>query len=244
MDSDATNVENIDFSIISKARVMVVDSAEENRKVIAECFEQTDVEVFHFNNPRSAIESLKEYEFDLIFMDVDLLETDDGAVSIVMAKISKAPVISLTTKGLKNIDFVSNGLKVVGHIKKPISKIELFKICIRVLNSSHLLNEKGEMTEEINLFEEANEDNARDFLKEEAQKVSSLYKLAYASNDLNQIKEFAQSLHEVAQKYKIDYFLSYSNDLLKKIELFDIDTISKMMNNYIKVLNLLKKKAK
>ena len=236
--------EDIDFSLINSAKLMVIAQAEENRAVISKSFEETENEILYFNNPRSAIESLKETSVDLIFMDVDLLEIDDGAVSKVMANISKAPVVSLTNKSLKNIDFVSNGLKVVGHLKKPISKVELFKVCIKVLNSSHLLNKSSSAIQESTVFDNVDINKAKNFLLESAQEIAEVYKSAYSTHDLNQTKQFADLLMKLAMKYQLDYFVNYANDLIKKIELFDIDAIEKLMENYNELINILKKKAK
>ena len=244
VNNDDINEGDIDFSVINPAKVMVIDEAEENRKVIAECFAESQVEVFYFNNPRDAIEVLKEKSVDLIFMDVDLLEIDDGAVSKVMARMSKAPVVSLTTRSLKNIDFVDNGLKVIGHIKKPISKMELFKICIKVLNSSHLFNKKSLTTQVENIFIDIDTTQASAFVSEISKKALVLYKKAHATHDLNQSKQFADLLLEVATKHQVQHFISYAKDLLKKIELFDIDAIEKLMDNYITLVNILQKKAK
>lgn len=242
--ADIEKNEKLDFTVLNAAKIIVVDEAEENRVVFAESFTKTKIDANYFNNPRSAIEFLKNNTVELIFMDVDLLEMDDGAASKVMARLSKAPVVTLTTRSLKDISFAPNGLKVIGHLKKPIAKLALFKLCIKTLNSSHLLKKQTLQIEKEKAFDNVQQAHIKDFLSEVRTEVDSLHKKAQTTNDLHQSEKFAKSLKTLAKKYKIEYFVTYGDELLKKIELFDIDAIEKLMDNYNELINILKKKAK
>ena len=127
----------VDFTQIrpSGASVMLIDEDQSVCKTIEENFQNTAVEVSSFVNTRDAIAVLQNKKFDMIFIDIDMLSVDDSAVSKVIVNMSRAPVVTLTSVRLKNIEFDKDGVAPVGHLKKPISRFELFKISLEVLDS-------------------------------------------------------------------------------------------------------------
>jgi signal transduction histidine kinase/CheY-like chemotaxis protein len=235
--------DEIDFSMIKESTVAVIDSDEKNIKVFTESFENTKIQFLVFRDPRDAIETLKQKNVDLIFMDVELLNIDDGAFSKVIAKISNAPIVSLTTGSLKGISFANNGVKIVGHIMKPILQVNLFQLCIKLLNSSHLIATQTTSTQDLKLFNDLNIEHAKGFLNAYQKQIKKQYEIAHATNDLNQSKYFAETLLEVAHEYHLEYFENYANDLLKKIEFFDIESIGSLMDGFLQQITILKNKV-
>jgi signal transduction histidine kinase len=130
----------VDFTQVrpSGASVMIIDEDQSICNAIEDNFQGTAVEVSSFVNTRDAIAVLQNKKFDMIFIDIDMLSVDDSAVSKVILNMSRAPVVTLTNVRLKDIDFAEDGVKPVGHLKKPISKFELFKISLEVLDSKKL----------------------------------------------------------------------------------------------------------
>lgn len=130
----------VDFTQISPggASVMVIDQNKTICNFITENFQNTAVEVSAFVSTRDAIAVLKNKKFDMIFIDIDMLSVDESAVSKVIVNMSRAPVVTLTNIRLKDIDFDKDGVKPVGHLKKPISRFELFKKSLEVLDSKSL----------------------------------------------------------------------------------------------------------
>lgn len=128
--------ENVDFSLLKEeSQIMVVAPKDANYQTILEAFQSSKVELFAYSDLREAMETLKDRRIELIFIDVDILNRDDGAVSKVLTKITTAAVVPLVTSRIKEIDFKDTQLKPMGFLKKPISKSELFKISFKVLNT-------------------------------------------------------------------------------------------------------------
>lgn len=128
--------ENVDFSLIREnAQVMIVAEKNQDYTTIVDAFAQSQVKLFSYANLREAVQTLKNEEIDLIFADVDILNNDEGAGSKVIASISKARVVALVTTRVKELKLVNTPLKPSGFLKKPLSKSELFKISLKVLNS-------------------------------------------------------------------------------------------------------------
>ncbi|WP_428739551.1 ATP-binding protein [Sulfurimonas sp.] len=132
---------DINFAQIAPegASVMVIESDQGCVDTIVESFMQSHVRVVHFQTPREAIEELKKVKYDLLFINIDILTTDENAISKVIAKISNAPVVTLTNSNIKEFDISEKGAKIVAHLKKPLSRRELFKISIKVLNFPEML---------------------------------------------------------------------------------------------------------
>jgi len=130
----------VDFSqiISSGTSVMIIDEDQSICNTIEGNFRDSAVEVSSFANTRDAIAVLKSKKFDLIFIDIDMLSVDDSAVSKVIVNISRAPVVTMTKVRLKDIEFDEAGVVPIGHLKKPISRFELFKISLEILDSKKL----------------------------------------------------------------------------------------------------------
>lgn len=121
------------------ALLMVIEKETQAVETIVESFLESHVRVTHFDAPRDAIDELKRTKYDMILIDIDVLTSDENALSKVIAKISQAPVVTLTQHNVKEAHISEQGARVVGHLKKPISKRELFKISLKVLNFPELL---------------------------------------------------------------------------------------------------------
>ncbi len=230
---DDMDESNIDFTLLKPdgGHIMVIDDLEASSEVIKDAFMDSSLEVSTFTSPREGLELLKTKKFDLLFVDITILSSDDNAVSKVIAKISQAPLVTLTAQSTKGISFVKDGANVVGYLKKPISKVELFKISLKILNSWS----KGStqtLSHSNDEFLHLDKSSVKKFLIEHTQAVEPLFIQAIATNDLNSIASFAKSLLCLSQKYKIDNFVDFSQELLKKIELFDIEIINSMMLEY------------
>ncbi|MDF1876729.1 response regulator [Sulfurimonas sp. SAG-AH-194-L11] len=232
---DSIDESPIDFSVVKPegATVMVIDDVKSSCEVIENSFKNTNTDVITHSNLSEAIIELQKKQFDLIFIDVNILSVDENAVSKVIAKMSKAPVVSLTASSIKDIKFVKDGVNVVGHLKKPISKIELFKLSLKVLNSSESYSSlSSRKAQRKNEFVDLDKKNVEQFLLHHAKHVLPLFSKAVATNDLNTITTFTQTLLPLAQEYKINILVTFAKELLQKIELFDIETINSMMLTY------------
>lgn len=136
LDDEVADNGNVDFSLVkAHSKIMLIAEYNKNHQTIMDAFEETKAELFAYSDLREAIQTLKDETIDLIFIDVDILNRDDGAVSKVLRQMTKAGIVPLVEERVKEIDFKDKVLKPVGFLKKPISKSELFKISLKVLNA-------------------------------------------------------------------------------------------------------------
>jgi signal transduction histidine kinase/CheY-like chemotaxis protein len=236
------NEENIDFSLIKPegGTIIVVDEDREIRDLIRDAFIESNIKVRTYDNPREAIDILKKEEVDMILIDIDILTSDDNAVSKILKGISHAPVVTLTQKRLRDLPFEQRGAKIVGHLKKPLVKSDLFKIALKVLNNKK--PQERDIVQEIERpFGNLEKEQIEKFLRLATNKLDALYNEAMQTNDIDTIRLFAQELLDISLECIIEELVRYANELLENIDTFDIEAIDAMMPEYREKISLLKK---
>jgi len=240
-ESNDFNADMIDFSLVKPdgGTIMVVDADADVRNLIRDSFFESALKVLSFDNPRDAIDTLKSTKVDMILIDIDILTSDDNAVSKILKGISDAPVVTLTDKRIKDIDLRTSAAKIAGHLKKPLLKSELFKVSLQVLNatkeSAHKLISEDETT-----FENLDKAQVERFFTLASSKLNELYTQASSTNDLDTIQKFAQELLRVSLECNIEELGEFANKLIEKINLFEIDSINTMLQEYRRKISQLK----
>ncbi len=243
---DVVDDADIDFALIKDNSTMVViDDMDETHERMKNYFMNSSSKVFTFKTVGESIETLKTKKIDLLFIDVEMLNIDDGAVSKVIAKMNDAPVVALTNNRLKNVVLSEGGVTPVAYLKKPISKLELFKLSLKILNSANLYKTQAvqSISSEVAL-NPAQMQNIQEFIAVYNEELKEIYETALSTNDLRATKQFAESLLKLATKYEIEEFVNYSKTLLGHIELFEIETIHSLIKNYREKLLVLQSTLK
>lgn len=133
---DGVTVQGVDFNLLKEdAKIMLVAEHNKNYETIVDAFDSTAITLFAYSDFREAMQTLKNESVDLIFIDIDMLNNDDGAVAKVLLSTTNAAVVALVDTQISEIEFAQTALKPSGYLKKPLSKSELFKISLRLLNS-------------------------------------------------------------------------------------------------------------
>ena len=205
--TDEVDENSIDFSLIkpSGATIAVIDNEQRNIDIVVDSFKSSAVKVLGFTNTRLALESLKSMDIDLIYIDAEILTMDDAAVAKMIKLSIDAPVITLVLGRTKDIEYSENGVMPIEHIKKPISKLELFKTSLMVLNSqSIIIEDKNVVIDDSVSNKDIDIEKLKHFLERIDSKINILYNIANSSNDFNAIKVFAQSLLDLSKLYEIN----------------------------------------
>jgi len=236
--SEEVEQESIDFSLIKPEGgvIIVVDKSTEVRELVRNSFFDTKFKILSFDNPRDAIDALKQYEVDLILIDIDTLISDDNAVLKILKGMSSAAIVTLTDKQIKDVDFQVTAEQLAGHLKKPLLKSELFKIAVEVLNRE----KKTPFVDQREEFEGLAASQIELFLEASKKELNILYKEARRTHDLEQIREFSKKLLELSTKSDINELSFFAKKLLEKTELFEIDDINSMMIAYEEKISRLK----
>lgn len=228
----------IDFSVLKSSSLVVIDEEEDVRNTLKESFLGTDVKVFALSTPREAIELLKQERVDLILIDLATLTEDDNAISKVLSKISDAPAVTLANRSIKEASFSNNGVKIVGHLRKPIQRAELFVTMLKLLNSqditkSYVQNSFANKTAKtMKIDKEA----SQAFVNYCIKNITPLYEKCLKTNDMDMIRTMASYLLKAAKYYKVVHMQEYAQTLLKQLEMFDVDALSTTLQEYPQLL--------
>lgn len=131
---------------ISKNRIMVVEDDNQNNMFLKKCLENLYfVEIVL--DAEEAIKYLRENNYDLILMDINLGKGMDGitAVQIIrkMKQHKKTPIMAMTAYASKDDEdeFLSKGCS--HYIAKPFVRKELLTKINNILNNSAIDNNQG-----------------------------------------------------------------------------------------------------
>ena len=240
-DKESENKLTVDYTSIefSKAIVLVVDDVYENRELVKESFYSTNIEVIEADNGKKAIDIAKSQQIDLILMDIRMPVMDGYHATRLIKEFSSVPVIALTASIMQDELQKLEGERFNGYLRKPVSKEELFIEVSKYIK--YKSSDVSEVEEKISI---PVEDDLKNFLDNLRPEIELLYKEAIATNNISTITQFTKALLEQALRYKIEYMVDYSELLLEKIDAFEINTISKMLNEYeskIEKLKVIKK---
>ncbi|MFW5759316.1 MAG: ATP-binding protein, partial [Bacteroidota bacterium] len=117
------------------ARILVVDDISYNRELVLAYLENNQVVTYQAENGRTAIETARAHNPDIIFMDIRMPEMDGyEATKIIKSdpQMSKIPVVALTASAMKH-DKVKIMNLFDGYIRKPIQKKNLIQEIARHL---------------------------------------------------------------------------------------------------------------
>jgi PAS domain S-box-containing protein len=143
-----------DTSLLQGKKILVTDDNEMNQLVAATILQNYGAEITEAFNGAEAVEKIKETNFDLVLMDVQMPVMDGiEATRIIRDTISKTlPVIALTAFAINGDNQKCMAAGMNDYLSKPFEESQLLNIISKWLGKS-LQNEKN--VPEINTGEEA-----------------------------------------------------------------------------------------
>jgi CheY-like chemotaxis protein len=226
----------IDFSMIKKGSViLVIDESQTTLDLIEDSLSNAEVDLYIYNSSKEGISTLQNKKVDLIIINITMLSMDDSAVAKVIRSVSKAPVVSLVDDSLKGISFHKNGVKPITHLKKPLQKVDLFRVILKVLNLQDMLIANGKIEQKKaykGLSFAANELESEEYFKNLPSQMDDLLEQALSTKDLNIIARLAKGMYQLSLVYKVKSLTDFSKKLLNKVDNFEIEGIDIMLKEY------------
>lgn len=223
-----------------KAKILVVDDAEENRKLVQIRLKDYDLDLIMAKNGQEAIKKLKNIHIDLVLMDL-IMPIMDGYEAIKIIKndnqLKDIPIIALTASLIgKDSNKVSEN-SFDGYLKKPL----LLEDLILEL-SKHLKYYFGNKEKQIYTNDITDKRKLKIVIEKLENELKEQWKYAKESGDFSIMEEFAIKLNNLAKEQNIYILKDYSNELIKDINTFDIEKVNYIMNIYLELINNLKRK--
>jgi len=222
----APDVDRLDFS---PAVILVVDDIEDNRQLVKANFESTELRVLEAENGLQAVDLVKESHIDLILMDIRMPVMDGYQAAQQIKSFSSLPIVALTASVMKDEYERVITKDFDGYLRKPVLRSELFIMLSQFLHCNVTKQSQGQ-PEAMTLLP-AERRVLPDVIACLSQK-SNEWKMLLEENNISAIKLFAHSLINIADEHRFSPLAEYGEQLLIKIDAFDIEGIRFMLEAF------------
>ncbi len=212
--------------VFEKAKILVVDNIKDNRELLINNFDGTDIDVESANNGLEAVQLAEKNDYDLIIMDIRMPLMDGYEATRIIKAKKDIPVIALSASVLKREISQEDKALFDAYLYKPIYQEELFNVLKKFLKHT-MVEQKKE--EKIDLFEIRSREKLCQKL---AKDLTPLLHQAIKSHNMQDIKVFASKVKEIAQSYNDRDLKKYLEALESAIDSFDIQEIEKLLQLY------------
>lgn len=117
-----------------QAKVLLADDHEDNRKLIRYWLEKSGIQVTEAENGEQAVEKALLFDFDLIFLDIQMPHMDGvEALCMIRANGYEIPIVALTANALKQeVDgYLTTGFN--DHLAKPLEAEAFYGLLAKYL---------------------------------------------------------------------------------------------------------------
>ncbi len=136
----ASGVAAVKHHDVGHLRILVAEDNEDNRNLARLLLEKAGYHVDFAENGRVALEKCAAFNYDLVFMDIQMPEMDGHEAAFQLRKLAdykKTPIIALTAHGLESDIAKSMSLGMNAHITKPLKKNVLYEALEKWLDTRH-----------------------------------------------------------------------------------------------------------
>lgn len=126
---------------LSGNKILLVEDNQINQMVVARMLQNIGIQIITANNGLEALDQIKDHNFDLILMDIQMPEMDGYRATAAIRKMAdpvkkSVPIIALTASAFLTNDEKANLFGMDDHVGKPFSPDELLdkidKLLLRV----------------------------------------------------------------------------------------------------------------
>ncbi|MCF6301425.1 MAG: response regulator, partial [Proteobacteria bacterium] len=230
--------------IFEKASILVVDDNHHNRMLIAEHCANTRIATIHAENGLEAISCVERHNIDLILMDIRMPVMDGyQAAKRIKAKYPDLPIVALTASVMKqDHERIEKG-QFDGFLPKPIIKTRLFEMISRYIAFKTVKSDKQKKPEiqQLSVNQRGKLPELITYLNEP---VSDALKAAIATQSMRDLKSFAKLLKKSSDILKLNLLEQYTQQLINRIESFDIMGIQQSLKQFEQQKDLIKRMYK
>jgi CheY-like chemotaxis protein len=233
---------SLDFD---KAKVLIVDDIESNRKLIADALEKSNLILHEAVSGQDAMDSVVQDKPDLILMDLRMPGMDGMTAAGLLRKNKKTrfiPIIALSASVKAKQKEEAPEVIFDDYLTKPIDVGELLEIV-----KKHL---KYKETDEVPAGEKIPEPDA-EISEEHRKKLPGLiialendfyprYEVIISEKQIDPIKLFAQELLRLGETYSSEAVVAYAKQIVLYSKTFEVAKLMKTLSNFPALMKELK----
>ena len=243
-DEAETSQNNTDNQLIlfKPAVVMIVDDSEINRLLVQECFSGSELKFFSAASGPEALDLLKQYQIDLILMDIRMPGMDGYQAAALAKEQVNIPILALTATVLDPLDPEFIACPFDGYIKKPVFKSTLFKALQPFLRYEVKVSGEHKVVKPlaVKLTERALAERQAIAAILDEQLLPQWHTIR-SSNKMSQIKLFADTMAVLGEQYDIGACRDYARALVEKVNACDIVGIKSSVKYFPVLSGMIKK---
>ena len=232
-----TELPEIEFE---KSNILVVDDILANRKLVTATLANDSFTFIEATNGQEAVNKVldKSNKIDLILMDLRMPIMNGYEATNKIKEFNKdIPIVAFTAsvmdKDLQNIKDVGFD----GYIRKPVIYDDLIKELMKHLKYQEIKNTNNELEDK-----DISKNNINN-LPKVLEKLNGEYKTILENikdkGDFSLIEELMIKIKEFAIENEIQSLEKYTNEVLVAIDIFDIEKVTILLNNYDTLCNKL-----
>ena len=209
---------NINTSILEGKSILIVEDNEMNRYVAINTLEPYNVKITEAQNGERAIDILKNQNFDVILMDLQMpIMGGERATEIIRNELKiDTPIIALTANAfLKELEkCIAMGMN--NYIIKPFEEIHFLKIIIKEIAKKQQLSETKQLynLNRLNEMANGNTNFVPDMLKLFLNLVPKSIEIINDSSKNNDLETIRKTAHKIKPSINNLGIVSLKDDIL------------------------------
>jgi PAS domain S-box-containing protein len=228
----------------NKAKILIVDDNQENRKLLVDLLDSTPLKVIQAENGKEAVEKAEKYLPDLILMDLrmpvmsgyeatEILKGQDSTKAIPILALSASPKIVFNGLSTKDIfdDFVMKPVIIadlVEHMKKFLPhQMEAVQKEEPLLKAAHKMSK-------------VEKQNYRELIRTLEEEFMPVYHETMSKQVISQIELFGKNLNQLGEQSGSDLIADYGRDICAYAENFDIEELIIKLRLFPEIIDILK----
>ena len=232
-DDDAFDLESVSFF---PATLLIADDIDTNRELVRQYLGRYGFSFIEAKNGEQAIDKVRGALPDLVLLDMKMpYMTGYEAVGKIKedATLAHIPIVALTATAMKESEAEIRAL-CNGYLRKPISRSDLVKELMRFL-PHQVVGEEQENVAPV--LQDVRSDQAEDLLRALREQMEDWEALSKDVLVVDEIEAFATQVKEIGRLYDYVPAISWSEELEKHLQFFDLKAIRDSLAQFPVLLN-------
>ena len=230
---------NPDYIFFDEANIIIADDVSQSRKILVDILRNTNLKIIEAENGEQAFNMAREIIPDLIIADIRMPVMDGFGLLKVLKKDKKLkhiPVIAYSASVMKSSKEKIWASKFAGLLAKPIQIAGLYVELMKYLSYQDIGTEKATDPGKEEAFPADAIENLPELVEILETGLLKQWESFSKIQPINEVKDFAQKLTRLGEKYKATILTDYGEELITATNSFDVKAIQRLLGKYLQLL--------
>ncbi len=241
---------NLALTQFDPAIILLVDDNVLNRQLIVGYFKSFDFMVLEAGNGQEALEITKQYQPDLIIMDLKMPVMNGDEATILIKQdplLRNIPVIALTASAMKHVEDEKKQI-FDDFLRKPVTRLELLQTLSKYLKSNL------KIPEEEQTKQSGEEIPGETLSAESLEKTPHLWKIfekkllpqwhRHQMMSVESMQQFGEEIAQLGENFDYPPFRKWGNEICDAAAIFKVDSLERSMASFSGIISILENHVK